>query len=115
VTSKYVRERRPVVRSFVQAYAEGLQRFVNDRDFSIRVIQKYMRVNEKDLLDDAYDFYAPRVQKIPYPTLKGIKFILDSMAEAQPRARNVAPESFVDLLLLQELDQSGFFKQLWKN
>jgi hypothetical protein len=37
------------------------------------------------------------------------------MAEAQPRARNVAPESFVDLLLLQELDQSGFFKQLWKN
>jgi ABC-type nitrate/sulfonate/bicarbonate transport system substrate-binding protein len=115
VTSKYVRERRPVVRSFVQAYAEGLQRFVNDRDFSIRVIQKYMRVNEKDLLDDAYDFYAPRVQKIPYPTLKGIKFILDSMAEAQPRARNVAPESFVDLSLLQELDQSGFFKQLWKN
>jgi len=27
----------------------------------------------------------------------------------------VTPESFVDLLLLQELDQSGFFKQLWKN
>jgi len=27
----------------------------------------------------------------------------------------VAPESFVDLSLLQELDQNGFFKQLWKN
>jgi hypothetical protein len=37
------------------------------------------------------------------------------MAEKQPRAKNVAPESFVDLSLLQELDQSGFFKQLWKN
>ena len=113
-TSRYIRERRPVVKSFVQAYAEGLHRFVNDRDFSIRVIQKYMRVNEKDLLDDAYEFYAPRVQKIPYPTFKGIKFILDGMAETQPRARNVAPESFVDLSLLQELEQSGFFKQLWK-
>jgi ABC-type nitrate/sulfonate/bicarbonate transport systems, periplasmic components len=84
VTSKYVRERRPVVKSFVQAYAEGLHWFVNDRDFSIRVIQKYMRVNEKDLLDNAYDFYAPRVQKIPYPTLKGIKFILDAWPRRSP-------------------------------
>ena len=67
------------------------------------------------MLDDTYDFYAPRVQKIPYPTPKGIKFILDTMAESQPRAKNVAPESVVDVSLLQEIEQSGFFKQLWKN
>lgn len=115
VTTKYLREHRPVVKSFVQAYAEGLHRFVTDREFSIQVMKKYLRVNEKEMLDDAYDFYAPRVQKIPYPTIKGIKFILDTMAESQPRARNVAPESFVDISLLQELDQNGFFKQLWKN
>ncbi len=36
VTTKYLRERRPIVKSFVQAYAEGLHRFVTDRDFSIR-------------------------------------------------------------------------------
>jgi NitT/TauT family transport system substrate-binding protein len=115
VTTKYLRERRPVVKSFLQGYAEGLHRFVNDRDFSVRVMKKYLRVDDKDILDDAYAFYSQRVQKIPYPTLKGIKFILDSLAESQPRARNVAPESFVDLSLLQELDQSGFFAQLWKN
>jgi len=115
VTTKYLRERRPVVKSFVQAYAEGLHRFVTDRDFSIRVMKKYLRIDEKELLDDAYAVYSQRVQKIPYPTLKGIKFILDEMAERQPQARKAAPESFVDLSLLQEIEQSGFFKQLWKN
>jgi len=115
VTTRYLREHRPVVKSFVLAYAEGLHRFATDRDFSIRVMKKYLRVDEKEMLDDAYTFFSPRLQKIPYPTLKGIKFILDGMAESQPRARNVAPESFVDLSLLQEIDQSGFFKQLWKN
>ncbi|TMA12773.1 MAG: hypothetical protein E6J89_03720 [Deltaproteobacteria bacterium] len=115
VTTKYLRERRPVVKSFVQAYAEGLHRFRTDRDFSIRVMKKYLRVDEKEVLEDAYAFYSQRVQKIPYPTLKSIKFILDSAAESQPRARNVAPESFVDFSLLQEIEQSGFFKQLWKN
>ena len=115
VTSKYLRERRPQVKSFVQAYAEGLYRFVTDRDFSIQVIKKYLRIDEKELLDDAYSFYSQRLQKIPYPTVKGIKFILDEMAERQPQARKAAPESFVDISLLQEIEQSGFFKQLWKN
>jgi NitT/TauT family transport system substrate-binding protein len=115
VTTKYLRERRPVVKSFVQAYGEGLHRFQTDREFSIRVMKKYLRVDEKELLEDTYAFFSPRLQKIPYPTLKGIKFILDTMAESQPRARKVAPESFVDLSVLQELDQNGFFKQLWKN
>jgi NitT/TauT family transport system substrate-binding protein len=115
VTTKYLRERRPVVKSFVQAYAEGLHRYLTDRDFSMRVMKKYLRIDDKEMLDDTYAFYSKRVQKIPYPTLKGIKFILDGLAESQPRARSVTPESFVDLSLLQELDQSGFFKQLWKN
>ena len=88
---------------------------MTDRDFSIRVMKKYLRVDDKEMLDDTYGFYSARVQKIPYPTMKGIKFILDSLAESQPRARKVAPESFVDLSLLQEIEQSGFFKQLWKN
>ena len=103
------------MKSFLQAYSEGLHRFMTDRDFSIQVLKKYLRVDDRELLDDAYAFYAQRLQKIPYPTLKGIKFILDDMAERQPRARNVAPESFVDLSVLQEIEQSGFFKQLWKN
>ena len=39
VTTKYLREHRPVVKSFVQAYAEGLHRFATDREFSIRVMK----------------------------------------------------------------------------
>jgi ABC-type nitrate/sulfonate/bicarbonate transport system substrate-binding protein len=115
VTTKYLREHRPVVKSFLQAYAESLHRFMTDRDFSIQVMKKYLRLEDKELLDDAYTFYSERLEKIPYPTIKGIKFILDGMAETHPQARKTAPESFVDLSLLQELEQSGFFKQLWKN
>ena len=115
VTTKYLREHRPVVKSFVEAYAEALHRFMTDRDFSIQVMKKYLRLNDKELLDDAYAFYSERLEKIPYPTIKGIKFILDEMADRHPQARKTSPESFVDLSVLQELEHSGFFKQLWKN
>jgi NitT/TauT family transport system substrate-binding protein len=115
VTTKYLRERRPVVKSFIQAYAEGLHRFITDRDFSVRVMKKYLRIDDREILDDAYKFYSEKLEKIPYPTLKGIKFIIDEMAERNPQAKKASPESFVDLSVLQELEQSGFFAQLWKN
>ena len=115
VTTKYLRERRPVVKSFIQAYAEGLHRFITDRDFSVRVMKKYLRIDDREILDDAYKFYSEKLEKIPYPTLKGIKFIIDEMAERNPQAKKASPESFVDLSVLQELEQSGFFTQLWKN
>src|SRR5215470_11328851 len=115
VTTKYLRERRPVVKGFIQAYSEGLHRFITDRDFSIRVMKKYLRIDDKEILDDAYTFYSEKLEKIPYPTLKGIKFIIDEMAERNPQAKKATPESFVELSVLQELDQSGFFAQLWKN
>ncbi|MET0585616.1 MAG: ABC transporter substrate-binding protein [Candidatus Binatia bacterium] len=115
VTTKYLRERRPVVKSFIQAYAEGLHRFITDRDFSVRVMKKYLRIDDREILDDAYKFYSEKLEKIPYPTLKGIKFIIDEIAERNPQAKKASPESFVDLSVLQELEQSGFFAQLWKN
>ena len=115
VTTKFLRERRPLVKSFVQAYSEGLHRFMIDRDFAVQVMKKYLRVNEKEILIDAYESYSRRLEKIPYPTFKGIKFILDDMAERNPQARKASPESFVDLSLLREIEQSGFFTQLWKN
>jgi|SRR5215467_11604782 len=86
-----------------------------DRDFSIRVTKKYLRIDDKDVLDDAYTFYSEKLEKIPYPTLKGIKFIIDEMADGNPQARKATPESFIDLSMLQELEQSGFFTRLWKN
>ena len=89
--------------------------FAPDRDFSIRVMKKYLRIDDKDVLDDAYTFYSEKLEKIPYPTLKGIKFIIDEMADRNPQARKATPESFIDLSMLQELEQSGFFAQLWKN
>jgi ABC-type nitrate/sulfonate/bicarbonate transport system substrate-binding protein len=115
VTTKYLREHRPVVKSFVEAYAEGLHRFKKDRDFSIQVMKKYLRLDDKELLDDAYAFYSERLEQFPHPTIKGIKFILDDMAETHPQAKKTLAESLVDLSVLQELEQSRFFKQLWKN
>jgi hypothetical protein len=66
------------------------------------------------MVDPFCPFTHQECKKIPYPTLKGIKFILDEMAERQPLARKAAPENFVDLSLLQEIEQSGSLSSFGK-
>lgn len=56
------------------------------------------------------DNMLPRKQ---YPTLEGIKTILDSLAPKDPRAAKARPEDFVDMRFVREFDQSGFIDSLY--
>jgi hypothetical protein len=72
-------------------------------------------IKDRDILEKSYDLAVadnmlPRKQ---YPTLEGIKTILDSMAPKDSRAAKAKPEDFVDLRFVRELDQSGFVDSLY--
>ena len=54
------------------------------------------------------------VAKRPYPTLKGIQYLLDDLAAKNPQAKAAKPEQFVDLSLLQQLEKEGFFAEMAK-
>jgi hypothetical protein len=71
-----------------------------------------MRTNEQDVLDAT--MIVKRVAKRPYPTLKGIQYILDELAPKVPQAKTAKPEQFVDLSLLQQLEKEGFFAEMTK-
>lgn len=54
------------------------------------------------------------IPKKPYPTLKGIQFMLDMLGPTIPEAKTAKPEQFVDLSFLQELEKEGFFTEMSK-
>ena len=49
---------------------------------------------------------------IPYVNLKGMKFLLDTIAESNPKAAGVKPEEFGDNSLVHEIEASGFMKHM---
>ncbi len=113
-TRSYMREAPDVVRRYVRAYVEGLHRFKTDKNFAVKVIGKYSRITDPDALEETYQHYAVKVMpKIPYPTLKGIQMVLDEIGSRTPKAKSLAPENFIDVSYLKELEQSGFFKKLY--
>jgi hypothetical protein len=51
---------------------------------------------------------------VPYADPAGIKTLLDDMAPKNPKAAAADPKTFVDASFVQEMETSGFIKQVTK-
>jgi len=116
-TSKALIKSKPdLVRDFMRAYIEGIQYAKTHRKETLEVLAKYLRVDDKDVLDETYEtIIGTLVPEKPYPTLKGIQTILRELGVKDPAARSARPEQFVDLSIMKELDSSGFIDRLYKS
>jgi NitT/TauT family transport system substrate-binding protein len=116
-TRRFIRGNFDVVRKYVKSHIEAVHRLKTDRETGVKVLAKYMRgVTDREILEKSYDI-AVADNMLPakqYPTLEGIKLILDTFAEKDPRAKNANPEDFVDMRFVKELDESGFIDNLYK-
>jgi NitT/TauT family transport system substrate-binding protein len=110
----YIKTSRDVVKNALKGFVEAIYYVYANKKESQKVFAKYMRTNDPDVLEDSYKGYVTSIPKKPYPTLKGIQFMLDMLAEKMPQAKNAKPEQFVDLTFLQELEKEGFFNEMAK-
>lgn len=113
-TDRFLREHRDVVARFTRAYVEGTHRFVHDREFSLGVIGKYTKIQNRQTLEATYDDYAPYVKKIPAPSLGSIGTVLEQLAVADAKAKTARPRDFVDGSIVADLEKEGFFRQVWR-
>jgi hypothetical protein len=62
-----------------------------------------------------YDQYATTYfDRVPYPSMSGIRTVLDSIAKDFPKAKGADPASFSDPSILKSLEESGFIKSLYE-
>jgi len=115
-TRKYLREHPDVVRNFVKSYIESVHRMKTDREGGIKILAKYLRTDDREILEKTLDNSITE-NKLPqkqYPTLEGIKTILDQLALKDPKARAAKPQDFVDARFVEEFDKSGFIDGLYR-
>lgn len=115
-TRKFIREHPDVVRKYVKSQVEAVHRFKTDRETGIKILTKYLGIKEKDILDRTYEG-ASAENKLPakqYPTVEGIKTILEPLIKQDPKAKAAKAEDFVDMRFIKELDESGYIDSLYK-
>jgi NitT/TauT family transport system substrate-binding protein len=107
------RNRRALV-NYTRGIIEAMAWMKNNKHESLKIMSKYLRINDRQVLEAQYDENANKlyVQK-PYPSVAGVKTILESLPRNE-RAKDAKPEQFVDLSIVREVDESGFIDKLYR-
>jgi NitT/TauT family transport system substrate-binding protein len=104
-TRRYIEKNRTTVLKVLRAYTAGIERINADKAFAMKVLAKYMSVNDPVVLDYSYNVGLPLFKAPPYPTMEGVQVVLDFLGEKEPKAKQFQPKDFVDNSLLQEVEK----------
>jgi hypothetical protein len=111
-TKTYLTQNRDQATRFLRAYVRGMHRYGSDKEFSKKVLAKYLRTVDAEILEASWKDVAPNLLRVPKPSTKSIQFIIDGQfKDKNPPPR---PEAFVDTSIIDQLERSGFIDAVYK-
>jgi NitT/TauT family transport system substrate-binding protein len=103
-TKTMLSTRRPVVKTFLRAYREAARYAQNNKERSVLILQKYLKIPDRALAEHMYEVTIPHLELSLHPTAEAIQSSLDIVAYANPKAKEAKTGDFWDTALLKELD-----------
>ena len=100
-----------LAKNFLKAYMEGVYWFRTNKTASLKALSRYMRMDEKEILEDTYDYFSSMMSPNLRVNLEGIQEILNQEGQRLPAAARHKPAEFVREQFLDELEKEGFTKK----
>lgn len=108
-----IAKRGPVIGRFMRAMAEAAKIMHTDREFTYKTLQKYLRVDDRKLLEASYNVEIKALEPRLAMKLEGFQSALDEIGPTEPRAKTVKPQEMIDTRFIDDMEKSGFFDQIW--
>jgi ABC-type nitrate/sulfonate/bicarbonate transport system substrate-binding protein len=110
----YIQTHEDIVRRVARVVVEAIHHAKTNKQASLAVMQKYLRVQDREALEDAYEsFVIKQFPRVPYVMPASVQAIFDLAAARDPRAKTADPQGFIDMRFIRELDQKGVIDQLY--
>lgn len=114
VKRSYLESHREQVGNFMRAVVDSIYLLKKDRGLALRLIKKYVRVNDEEAAI-GYDYYLAKHAEdiLDLPDRRGLQFVIDETAKTNPKAAGQTPESLrlTEPSVLEELKKSGFVER----
>ena len=103
-TKAMLSTKRSVVKGFLRAYREAARYAQTNKERSVQVLQKYLKMPDRSLAEHMYEVTMPHLELGLHPKAEAIQSSLDIVAYASPKAKEAKTTDFWDTSLLKELD-----------
>jgi ABC-type nitrate/sulfonate/bicarbonate transport system substrate-binding protein len=111
-TRRYIDANPDTILSLLRATAEAIYLYKTRPDLTLPVVAKFMRVPKDDpALRQSQETLGKHMNQNLAPSLEGIKFVLDVLAEQKISLKTRNPADFVDLRFVRKLEEEGFFRK----
>jgi len=107
----FARQQPERVKAYLRAYIAAIKIANEDAETSKRALGRYLVTSDSAILDEAYQTFRGIFPRVPYVTDDYIKSVL--ALTDNPKAAGANPRDFVDNHFLQEIEDSGFVRELY--
>jgi ABC-type nitrate/sulfonate/bicarbonate transport system substrate-binding protein len=91
----FIQSQPEVAKAFMAALSDGAKIYKEDSRAALRVLRKYIG-GEDRILEGGYREYDAAISSPPYPSLKGLEPLRESLVEATPQLKQADLRKFVD-------------------
>jgi len=106
----YLTKTRPELVNFTKAMIEGVALYKSNKEFAMKVLSKYMKVQDREVLEENFKEYDFPLR--PFPTREYFELPIQEVGKKDPKVLKENPERYIDLSLTKELDDSGFIDKV---
>ena len=111
----FLREKREIVGAFIRSLIEATHYLKTRPADGMRVLGKYTRTDDEDILRQAYHYHVDRLlSRVPEIRPEDIKLLLEEAALTHPKAKGANPQDFIDEGPVREVVRSGLVDQLYR-
>jgi ABC-type nitrate/sulfonate/bicarbonate transport system substrate-binding protein len=115
VKRSYLESNRNKVTNFMKAVIESIYLLKKDRALAIRLIKKYIRVNDEEAAI-GYDYYLSNHSEgiLELPDRRGLQFVIEETAKSNPKAIGQTPETLklLEPSVLDGIKKSRFVERV---
>jgi len=114
VTSRQLLKQKPrQLKAFLMAITEGIWIGRNNKELTMRIYRKNMKIEDPKLLESMHKNYLlGSIPSRPYPNEEAIQNDIEDLSHTLPHLKGKKANEFIDLSLLKSMDEEGFFKRL---
>jgi ABC-type nitrate/sulfonate/bicarbonate transport system substrate-binding protein len=106
----YINKNRADLLNLTKAMIEGVHLYKSNKEFAMKVLEKYMRIQDREVLEENFREYDFPLK--PYPSKEYYELPIQAVGKKHPEVLKENPDRFVDMSLVKELDSSGFIDKL---
>jgi len=111
-SAKVLQKNEGRILNFLRAYLEAIKIFKTEPEYTLKALAQFSRVNDQELLKEAYDYNRNKIPDIPYPSLSAMQAVIDPLVEAEPKLGKIDAKNYISDRYLKKLEDEGFVKKL---